>query len=426
MDRNKIKERLELALKPAELPTIEEVIKLVSSDGVLRGPVDWTFMAWKLYVDYATRKVVETFSLSEEEKEQLFQFKNIVVDVLDRAQRQAKKKLQLLCEALLDGTYGLKDNKLYAPNGGAYIMLNRTAHILIHGVSAKAYLPDILKLPQEKLRLLQLGWEASDENRHGKSKYATMKTSRPWQVFAWAAARPGEFLITAPTLNLTKDGVSILLELISRWRVKMPKEEAVKKALANPLSALTMWLGDGVKSGRSIKRRYAVVEVASKIPLSPVKTRNGTYVAGRRELIRQMLDAAQEYGRLLDALRSDKWLYLKTLAEALQHSRPPSVKITIAGMVFGLRLQSHNGCGLFAVFRSRNKEEANAVAASLEETGIRHNKIYDGKYHVVYIATTELAKLTQTNQDAAKKIKEFLRLRKNKPCAQRLLNSFFP
>jgi hypothetical protein len=423
MELNKIKQRLELALRPVEKPpTLEEVLEQVSTHGVLRGPVDWVFPAWMLYVEYATQKVAEAFLLSEEERRQLLQFRDAVVDVLDKAQRQAKEKLQSLYRALLDGTYRLEGDRLYAPDG-AYALLDKTTHILIHGVSAAARFPDVLKLPREKLKLLQLGWEASDESRHGKSKYAKMKTSRPWQVFAWAAVRFGEILITAPTLNLTKDGASILFSLISRWKIETPKEEAVKKALTNPTSTLTMWLGDGVKSERSIRRRYAVVEISSRIPLSPVKTRSNTYVGGRRELIMQMLDAAQDYGRLLDALRSDKWLYLKALAEALRHSRPPPVKITIAGTTFGLRLQSHGGCAVYAVFRTRNEDEARTVAVALEEMKIRYNKLYDGKYHMVYIATTELAKLAKDG--IAEGLIRFLQLRKDKPCAKRLLNLLF-
>jgi hypothetical protein len=37
-------------------------------------------------------------------------------------------------------------------------------HILISGVSASARFPDLLKLPHERLELLQLGWRASDED----------------------------------------------------------------------------------------------------------------------------------------------------------------------------------------------------------------------------------------------------------------------
>jgi hypothetical protein len=68
MDVNKIKERLELALRPAKPPTLEEVLATVERNGKLRGPVDWVFSAWMLYVEYATQKIAETFPLSEEEK----------------------------------------------------------------------------------------------------------------------------------------------------------------------------------------------------------------------------------------------------------------------------------------------------------------------------------------------------------------------
>jgi hypothetical protein len=64
MDRNKIKERLELALRPVEPPTIEEVLEQVSRRGVLRGPVDWVFPAWIIYVEYATQEIMKTFPLS--------------------------------------------------------------------------------------------------------------------------------------------------------------------------------------------------------------------------------------------------------------------------------------------------------------------------------------------------------------------------
>jgi hypothetical protein len=58
---DEIRRRLELALKPAEGPVIEEVLEHVSNHGVLRGPVDWVFKAWIIYVEYATRRIAEAF-----------------------------------------------------------------------------------------------------------------------------------------------------------------------------------------------------------------------------------------------------------------------------------------------------------------------------------------------------------------------------
>ncbi|MCC6032333.1 MAG: hypothetical protein LM566_05380 [Pyrobaculum sp.] len=66
MELNEIKQRLEHALRPAEPPTIEEVLEEVSIRGVLRGPVDWVFPGWMLYVEYAAERIAETFQLSEE------------------------------------------------------------------------------------------------------------------------------------------------------------------------------------------------------------------------------------------------------------------------------------------------------------------------------------------------------------------------
>jgi hypothetical protein len=180
MDRN-INERLELALRPAEKPpTLEEVLKQVSTHGVLRGPVDWVFPAWMLYVEYATQRIIETFQLSEEEKSQLFHFRDTLKRLLREAWMQTKEKLAALHKAVAEGTYRLEGKRLYAPDGWMYV--NRTMRIPINGVTAKTRFPDVLKLPHERLELLQLGWRASDE---GSNKgRPVMATTQPWQVFA--------------------------------------------------------------------------------------------------------------------------------------------------------------------------------------------------------------------------------------------------
>ncbi len=47
----------------------------VERNGRLRGPVDWVFPAWMLFVEYATQKIAETLPLSEEEeRRQLLHF----------------------------------------------------------------------------------------------------------------------------------------------------------------------------------------------------------------------------------------------------------------------------------------------------------------------------------------------------------------
>jgi len=157
MDRNKIKERLELALRPAKPPTLEEVFEEVSTRGVLRGPVDWVFPGWMLYVEYAAERIAETFRLTEEERGQLSDFRDAMTRLLREVWTQAKEKLVSVYNAIVEGTYRAEGNKLYAPDG-TWMYVGRTAmYILIHGISTETYFPDMLKLPREMLELLQLG-----------------------------------------------------------------------------------------------------------------------------------------------------------------------------------------------------------------------------------------------------------------------------
>jgi NAD dependent epimerase/dehydratase family enzyme len=100
-----------------------------------------------LYVEYATQKIAETFQLTEEEKRQLSDFRDTLKRLLLEAQRQTKEKLAALYKAVAEGTYRAED-KLYAPDG-TWIRGDFTPHIIIHGVTAKARFPDLLKLPRE-------------------------------------------------------------------------------------------------------------------------------------------------------------------------------------------------------------------------------------------------------------------------------------
>jgi len=225
MDRN-IEERLELALRPVEKPpTLEEVLEQVSRRGVLRGPVDWAFPAWMLYVEYATQRIIETFQLSEEEKRQLLDFREAMKRLLLEAWMQAKEKLTTLYKAVVEGTYRVEGKRLYAPDG-TWMYVGKTMYIPIHGISAKAYFPDVLKLPRERLELLQLGWRASDESEVGNRPY--METTQPWQVFAWVAVRYGEIYAYIDSLKLTRRGMSVAIRTTTRsWSQKWNRNEAI-------------------------------------------------------------------------------------------------------------------------------------------------------------------------------------------------------
>ena len=188
--------------------------------------MDWVFPAWMLYVEYAMRKIAETFPLSEEERNQLFHFRDTMKRLLREAWIQAKEKLTTLYKAVAEDTYRLEGNKLYTPDGTWIYIGGTTSRLKIHGVSASACFPDLLKLPLERLELLQLGWRASDEgNDRGRP---VMNTTQPWQVFAWTAVRYGELYIRVALVNLTQEGVSVSVHLrANSWRQKWGKAEAV-------------------------------------------------------------------------------------------------------------------------------------------------------------------------------------------------------
>jgi hypothetical protein len=224
MDR-KIKERLELALRPAEPPTLEEVLEEVSTRGVLRGPVDWVFPAWMLYVEYATQRIIETFQLTEEERRQLLDFKDMLKRLLLETWMQTKEKLTALYKAVVEGTYRLEGKRLYEPDGTWIYIGGATSRLKIHGGSASARFPDLLKLPRERLELFQLGWRASDESELDSRPF--MQTAQPWQMFSWAAVRYGELYTLIASVTLTHEGMSNNVYKAKSWKQRWSKAEAV-------------------------------------------------------------------------------------------------------------------------------------------------------------------------------------------------------
>ncbi len=413
MDRNeKIKERLELALRPAEPPTLEEVLEQVSRHGVLRGPVDWVFPAWMLYVEYAAKRIAKTFPLSEEEKRQLFHFRDTMKQLLLKAWMQAKEKLTTLYKAVSEGTYRVEGNRLYAPDGTWMYIGANTPQFKIHGVGAKAYFPDVLKLPLERLELFQLGWRASDEGEMMSRPY--MGTSQTWQAFAWAAARYGKLRVCIISTNLTREGVSVAVQLrANSWRQRWSKAEAVDLAAGHlrrgewaPL--LTMWLGDG-----SLKWREYKIVIATKEPWRlgiSIDTGKALVTTGK-ETLAKLREAASVYGELLDLLKAHKWIYIKLATDDSFRATYKLNKkgvITVAGVVMHLRLINGRSGSLYAEYYTRDLEKAHAVAKRLKEAGLRPNMMRIGPNYVVYITMTGLSMLAKRDEAIRKAIALYL------------------
>jgi hypothetical protein len=417
MDRNeKIRERLELALKPTKPPTLEEVLEQVSRHGVLRGPVDWVFPAWMLYVEYATQRIAETFPLSEEEKKQLFHFRDTLKRLLLEAWMQAKEKLTTLYKAVVGGTYRVEGNKLYAPDGTwMYVRGDSAPYIIIHGVTAETYFPDLLKISHQKLELLQLGWRASDEgNKKGRP---FMGTTRPWQVFAWAAVRYGKFRIRIVSVNLTREGVSIhVYSKAKSWKQKWSKNEAIdlvadylRRGEWAPL--LTAWLGDGEANQKKVLHsRYELV-IAAKEPWrlgNSISTKKALIASGK-EAFRRLRESASVYGELLDLLKAHKWISIKLATDdSFKVAFKLKMNITIEGIVMYLRLVGGRDISLLAGYITRDVRKALAAVDKLRVAGLRPNIVRSGSNYMVYIATADLLKLAEKDETIRRTIALYL------------------
>jgi len=441
MDRNKIKERLELALRPVEKPpTLEDVLEEVSRRGVLRGPVDWVFPAWMLYVEYAAERIAETFPLSEEEKKQLFHFRDALTRLLREAWAQAKEELTALYKAVAEGTYRVEGKRLYAPDGTWMYVRGYSASLMlrisIHGVASKTRFPDLLKLPRKRLEPLQLGWRASDESEIGGRPL--MGTTQPWQVFAWVATRYGELYVYIASVNLTREGVSVSICIIARsWRQKWSKDEAIDLVASHLrrgewAPVLTMWLGDGEAKRRKVLHGEYELVIAAKEPWKlniSIGVRKALVATGKEAFVK-LKEAAGDYGKLQDLLKAHKWVNiklatddgfraaykLKTRKRSIDVLREtygqnsdeiPTVShddadkpgvVVVAGVVMYLELVSGRGGSLVAKYFTRDLEKALAVAGRLESAGLRPNIVRSNANYVVYIATADLLKLAERDE----------------------------
>ena len=379
--------------------------------------MDWAFLAWATYIEYATQRIIETFQLTEEEKSQLLDFRDAVRQLLLETQRQAKAKLISIYRAVMEDAYRLEGMRLYASDG-TWIRMTRVAapKIIIHGVTAKAHFPDVLKLPRERLELLQLGWRASDESRNKEQPY--MATTQPWQVFAWTVVRYGALHAYVTSVNLTRESASVSMQIFARsWRQKWSKDEAINLVVENfrrgewtPM--LTMWLGDGkVKQKGMLSGKYELV-ITAKEPwrLGLVASTYEALVATGREAFVKLREAAGAYGELLDLLKAHKWIYIKLATDDSFRAATKQNKksITVAGIVMYLELVSGRGGSLVAKYFTRDLGNALAVADKLKAAGLRPNIVRSNANYVVYIATADLLKLAEKDDAVRGAIARYL------------------
>ena len=365
-------------------------------------------------MEYVTQKIAETFPLSEEEKSQLFHFRDTMTRLLQKAWMQTKEKLVALYKAVAEGTYRVEGKRLYAPDGTWIYVGSNTPSFKIYDAGARAYFPDVLKLPLERLELLQLGWRASDEGNENGRPF--MATTQPWQVFAWATTRYGKLYICVDTANLTREGMSVTIRIATRsWRQKWAKTEAVDLVTSHlkhgewtPM--LSTWLGDGKAIRKKALRGEYPLIIASKEPWKLGK-RAGVrqaLVAYGREAFEKLKEAAGVYGVLLDLLKAHKWIDVKLVTDdgfrtATKQNKKKN--ITVEGIVMRLRVASDT---LLAEYYTCCQEKALEAVKRLKSAGLRPNIAKSNTRYVVYIAMTDLLSLAKENGEIRRTIAQYL------------------
>jgi hypothetical protein len=259
-------------------------------------------------------------------------------------------------------------------------------------------------------------------------------TTQPWQVFAWTATRYGELYIRVESVNLTREGISVLIRGIARsWRQRWSKAEAVdlvashlKRGEWTPI--IIAWLGDGQIDRKKVLRgEYQLVIVAKEPWRLGISIGTGkALVATGKEAFIKLRESAGVYGVLLDVLKAHKWIYIKLatddvlrLTYRLNRKRGIDVlreaygqnsdeiptashvdadkpgAVAVAGVVMYLELVSGRGGSLVAKYFTRDLEKALAAAERLELTGLRPNIVRSNANYVAYIATADLLRLAE-------------------------------
>jgi hypothetical protein len=291
--------------------------------------------------------------------------------------------------------------------------------IPIHGASAETYFPDILRLPHERLELLQLGWRASDEFEN-KGRPA-MGTTQPWQLVAWAAARHGELRIRINRVNLTREGISVHTYVVAKsWEQKWSKDkaidlvaESIRRGEWAPL--LTMWLGDGETKREEILHSNYKLAITAKEPWrlgSSIAARRALVATGKEAFVR-LREAAGAYGKLLDLLSAHKWVVVKLATDdafrmAYKLRAEKRCILAVAGVEMYLHLVSSGGGSLRAERYVRSVEEALAIAGRLESAGLRPNVVRAGDYYMVYVATADLLRLAERDETIRRAVALYL------------------
>ncbi|AEA13026.1 hypothetical protein TUZN_1558 [Thermoproteus uzoniensis 768-20] len=423
----KLRERCRAVSGEEPRPTLEAVLEKSARRGVLYGTVDTLFEKWRLYMRYVGEAVPRALSLPDDAATRFRQFVDGLIQLLDRAEGQAREKLTKICRAVEEGRVEVIERSkvvshICADGVCIHTQLTRAPvfKLPLHDVSAKLYFPSIGLSPEE-VEAFQLGWRASDET--ADKRRPMMATTQPWQLFAWSATRPGWMRVHVVEVGINAGGLSLEIYAVAKdWTQKWSKEEAQRMALEalrggdyRPL--LTWYLGDGVVDGRREK-----IALSTAVNIEMINgLLGGSYnyrkieLSRRRakELAKKITTSVGRYGVLLEVLYSHKWVYLKALADYRPSFDPAYV--VIKGVVMRLHLSAKT---LHAVRYFAEREEAEKALNALKP----HAKMYvDRRWYVAYIPWRELKELVKRDPTLREAVARYLAGR-NKPATKKLLS----
>jgi hypothetical protein len=245
---------------------------------------------------------------------------------------------------------------------------------------------------------------------------------------------------------LTHERISVSVHFrANSWRQKWGKAEAVDLAAGHLrrgewASLLTMWLGDGQAERRKVLSSEYKLMIANKEPWrlgSSIGVCKALIASGKETFVK-LREAAGTYGALLDLLRIHKWIEIKlatddgfratfklnrkrsidVLRETYKHNNGEITTVShtetdkpgavaVAGVVMHLELVSGRGGSLVAKYSTRNVGKALA-AERLESAGLRPNVVRSGPKYVVYIATADLLKLAERDDEIRRAVALYL------------------
>jgi hypothetical protein len=376
---------------------------------------------YKKFFFEKSETIIDVFDLPVDKANTLRDFADKLVNLLETAYPQVEERLQKLLKALENSNVKVelgpraRKSLHVIPEGErwyveAYFTDMWSFIMPIHGISDECEFPDILNMSYDTLYQLWSGWRASDESF--EKKRPKMETGQTWQIFAWAATRPGLYWIYLYALKLNKRRPNILWILRSKsWEQQWPGREGKKQAQAesnHPLSKLTWYLGDGCQ-----RRGSPAIKIGKKIePIS-------------REEAQQIIQATYltcaRYGKLLDLLAIKKWELLKSFIN--QKPKNP-IHVVFKGYKFCLNYYDDQ-INLNARALFKDPAEAHKLAKALAEIGIE-SKIYTLKtgYHILSVQGRNVLKLAEGSSEwrkALKKLAEKHKLRPRGPVTRRLL-----